>query len=102
MSSVVIRKGLIDAEKNASRAGTGHVWISRFRVPSHNGVPTRVGVIHIEEPIRLVVGMKSQAQEPPLAAAGNERGDVEKWPRDQLAALQDEDSSSLQSNEKSS
>ena len=62
-------------------------------------VAVRVGVVDEKESVRRVVRMKGEAEESALAAAGDERVDIEERRRQKLRAVVDDDLSALRCDE---
>ena len=91
----VVVGGRLALEQDLALGGAGGVHRGRREELHDVRVPAPVGVVHVESPVRLELGMERESQEPLLAPAADPGGDVEKDARHEGIAREHPDRSRL-------
>src|SRR5207247_1431098 len=97
LPAVVVRElGVGDSEEDGGAGRIADVGVRRGDGVARDGdVAARRGVVDEEEAVRRVVRMEGQAEEPALAAAGDEVADVEEGRGQDARAVPDRDGAAL-------
>ena len=95
LSALVVGERLRDVQEDLRRSRVGHVRIGRHAIAHERGVARGVRVVDVEQAVRRVVRMEGEAEQAALAAARDERAQIEKRRRQDARAVEDFDAPRL-------